>query len=53
MERDPAAQPERSPVEPEDATPQEDAEELPQEPGGDPDTGHVVERKGREDGDEG
>ena len=40
-------------MEPEDATPQEDAEELPHERGGGPDTGHVVERKGREDREEG
>ena len=47
MERDPAANPPPEPIEPDDALPDADAEDLPREPGTLPDTGRVIEDKGR------
>ena len=53
MEREPNSDPEQELLRPEDARPDDEAEDLPEGPGVLPDTGHVVEEKGEEDGSEG
>ena len=53
MEREPSPERDREPIQPEEATPADDPEQLPEGPGALPDSGRVVEEKGRENGSEG